>query len=65
MDDQRKEHIDPKTSSEKNQPKKLQSHNMPTYDWKNTYDTNKGRDLFLAHKLWIIPLGTERMLQSI
>ena len=39
MDDQRKDHIDPK----RNHSKQLQTHNMPTYDVGNTNGTNKGR----------------------
>ena len=46
-------------------PKQLQTHNVPTYDMENINSTNKGRDLLLTNKLWIVPCGTERMPQRI
>ena len=49
----------------KKPPKNLQTHNVPTYDMENTNGTNKGRDLLLANKPWIVPQGTERMPQRI
>ena len=36
---------------------------MPTYDVESINGTNKGKDLLLANKLWIVPSGAERMLQ--
>ena len=48
MDDQRKDHIDPKRSPWRNHPKQLQTNNVSIYDLKNTNGTNKGRDLFLG-----------------
>ena len=48
MDNQRKDHTDPKH-----------------YDVENTSSTNKGRDLFIANELQIVPWGTERMPQRI
>ena len=55
MDDQRKDHIDPDRPPQKDRPKQLQTHNVPTYDVENTNGTNKGRDLGLANKLRIVP----------
>ena len=43
--------------------KQLQIHNLPTDDVENINSTNKGRNLLLPNKPWIIPRGTERMLQ--
>ena len=45
--------------------KQLQTHYMPTYDTENTNSKNKGRDIFLANKPWIVPWGTERIPQRI
>ena len=50
IDDQRKEHIDPKGSNQRNCPKQLQTHNLRTDDVENINRTNKGRDLILANK---------------
>ena len=52
-------------SPQKNRPKQVQTHNMPIYDMKNTNDTNKRRDLWLANKLWIVSWGTEKVSQRI
>ena len=49
MDDQKKDHIAPKTSSQRNRPKKLQTHNMHTYDVENTNGTNKGNGVTSSH----------------
>ena len=65
MNDQRKDHLDPKEPKQKNCPKQLQTHNLPTDDVENINSTNKGRDLVLANKPWIVPYGAERMLQRI
>ena len=35
--------------------KQLQTHNLPTNDVENTNGTNKGKDLLLANKPWIVP----------
>ena len=51
MNDQRKDHIDPKRPPQRNCPKQLQTHNMPTYYVANTDCINKGRDLQPANKL--------------
>ena len=59
MDDQRKDHIDPKGPKQKNRSKQLQTHNLPTNDLENISCTNKGRDLILAKKPRIVPWGTE------
>ena len=59
MDDQRKDHTDPKWTAKRDRPKQLQIHNLPTGHVKNTNGTNKGIDLFLANKPRIIPWGTE------
>ena len=45
MDDQRKNHIDPKWTPQKNRPKQLLTYNVPTYFVQNTNCTNNGRDL--------------------
>ena len=45
MDDQRKNHIDPKRTLQRNRSKQLQTHKVPTYDVENTNDTNKRRGL--------------------
>ena len=50
MDAQRKDYIDPKGPNQRNHPKQLQTHNVPTYDVENTNGTNKEIDLFLANK---------------
>ena len=57
MDDQRKDHVDPKGPRQRNRPKQLQAHNLPTDDVENINSTNKGRDLLLASKSWIVPWG--------
>ena len=48
----------------KNGRKQLQTHDVLTYDVKNTNGTNKGRDLRLANKPRIISHRTERVPQS-
>ena len=65
MDDQRKDHIDPKGSKQRNSPKQLQNQNMPTNNVENINSINKGRNLLLATKPRIIPWGTKRMPQRI
>ena len=35
MDDKRKDHIDPEGPSQRNRPKQIHTHNLPTYDVKN------------------------------
>ena len=50
MDDQRKNHIDPKGPKQRNRSKQLQTHNLPTKDVENIKSTNKGRDLLLPNK---------------
>ena len=50
MDDQRREHIDPKIPPQRDHPKQLQIHNVPNYDVENPNSTNKGRNLLLAKK---------------
>ena len=61
LDDERKDHINPKGPKQRNCSKKLQTVNLPTNDVENTNCTNKGKDLLLANKLQ----RTEWMLQSI
>ena len=61
----KKDHIDPKESKQKKQPKQLETHNLLTGDLENINSTNKGRYLLLTNKLWIIPRGKERMSQRI
>ena len=48
-----------KNPSQRNRPQKIQ-----TDDVENINSTNKGSDLLLANKPWIIPSGTERMPQK-
>ncbi len=55
MDDQMKDHIDPKGPKQRNRPKQLQTHNLPTEDVENINSTNKGRDLQLANKPRSVP----------
>ena len=57
MDDQRKDHIDPKGPKQRNRSKQLQTHSLPTDDVQNINNTN--------NKPRIVPWGTERMTQSI
>ena len=45
MDDQRKDYINSKGPKQRNCPKQLQTHNLPTNDVENTNSTNKGKDL--------------------
>ena len=63
MDDQRKDHSDPKGPKQRNRTKKLETHNLPTDDADNINRTNKGRDLLLANKLRFVYWRIERMLQ--
>ena len=65
MDNQRKDHINTKGLKQRNRPKQLQTHNLPTNDVENINSTNKGRDLLLANKPWFVPWWTEWMLQRI
>ena len=60
MNDQAKDQIDSKRPPQRNCPKQLQSHNVPTYNVENTNCTNKGRDLRLTNKPQIVPRGTEK-----
>ena len=64
MDDQMKDHIDPKGPKQRNCFKRLQTHNLPTDDVENINSTNMGRDLLLANKQQIVPWQTERMPQK-
>ena len=43
MDNQRKNHIDPKGPKQRNRSKQLQTHNLPTDDVENINSTNKGK----------------------
>ena len=65
MDNQRKDHIDPKGPKQRNCPKQLQTHNLPTNDVENINNTNKERDLQLANKPQIVLWGIERIPQRI
>ena len=47
IDDQRKDHIDPKGPKHRNRPKKLRTHNLSTDDVENINSTNKGIYLVL------------------
>ena len=65
VDDPRKDHIDTKGLKQRNLPKQLQTHNLPTDDVENINSTNKERDLLLSHKPRIVPRRKERTLQRI
>ena len=65
MDDQRKEHINPKGPRQRNCSKQLQTHKLPTDHIKNINCTNKGINLLLAQKPQIITWRKERVLQRI
>ena len=52
VDDPRKDHIDAKGPKQRNRPKQLQTHNLPT---QNINSTNKGRYLLLSNKPQIVP----------
>ncbi len=55
MDDQKKDNIDIKAPKQRNNPKQLQTHNLPANDVENINSTNKGRDLQHANKLQFVP----------
>ena len=61
MDDQRKDHIDPRNPTQRNRPKQLLSHNLLTDDVENINSTNEGRDLLFTNKPQLVPWRTERM----
>ena len=65
MDDQRKDHIDPKGPKQRNRSKRLQTHNLLTDDVENINSTNKEKNLLLANKPRIVPRGEERIPQRI
>ena len=65
MDDQRKDHFDPKGLKQRNCSKQLQTRYLPTYDVENIYSTSKERDLLRANKPWVVPWGAEWMLKRI
>ena len=50
IDDQKKDHIDPKGPPQGSHLKQLLIHNLPTNDVENINRTNKWRDLLLAIK---------------
>ena len=54
MDDQRKDHIDPKGPKQRNRSKQQQIHNLPTDDVENINSISKGRDLLLADKPQVV-----------
>ena len=55
VDDERKDYIDSKGPKQKNRPKQSHNHNLPNNDVENINSTNRGRDLLLSNKLWIVP----------
>ena len=55
MDDQRKDHSDTKGPKQRNRPKQLQSHNLPTNVVENINSTNKERDLIFAKSRGLFP----------
>ena len=59
MDDQKKDHLDPKRPKQRNRSKQLQTHNLPIDDAENIYSTNKRSDLLLANKPWIVSWGAD------
>ena len=59
--EQKKGHIDPERPPQRNRPKLLQTHNLPTDKVENI----KRKDLLLANKPWIVSRGTERMAKMI
>ena len=65
MDDQRKNHIDPKRPPQRNCSEQLCTNNLPIDDVENTNKTNQGRELRLAYKPRIVPQEAERMPQRI
>ena len=65
LDDQRKDHFDPKGPKQRNCSKQLQNHNLPTDDVENTNSINKRKDLQLTNKPRIVPWRTEKMSQRI
>ena len=54
-----------KKTPQKNHPKQVNTHNVPSYDLENTNGTSKTRNLELDNKPQIVPWGSERMLQKI
>ena len=54
MNDQRKDHIDPEGPNQRNCHKELQTHILSTDDVEIINNKNKGRDLLLANKPWIV-----------
>ena len=65
INDQRKDHIDPKGHKQRNCSKRLQTHNLPTDDVEKINSTKKGSGLQITNEPRIVPWGTERMLQRI
>ena len=65
VDNQSKDLIDTKRPKQRNRPKQLQTHNLPTNNVENINSANRGRYLLLANKPRIFPWRTERMLQRI
>ena len=53
--DQMKDHVDPKGPKQRNHPKQLHTHYLPTDDVENISSTKKGRDLLLTNKPRIVP----------
>ena len=64
MDDEGKDHPDPKRPPQKNHPTQLWDHIVPTDDVQNTNGTNYEGDLLLIDKSQTLPQRTERMLQE-
>ena len=65
MDDQKKNHVDPKGLNKSDPPKQLQIHDLPIDHVENINSTNEGIDLLLANKPQIFSWGAERMPQRI
>ena len=58
-------HWTKKSIPQRNRPKQLQAHNVPTYDVEDTNGTNTGRDLRLANKLRIVSRKKQRCCKKI
>ena len=63
--EQRKDHIDPKGSKQRNRFKQLQTHDLPNDDVENINSPNKERELLLANNPWVVHREAERMPQKI
>ena len=65
LDDQRKDHINPKGPKQRNCSKQLLIYDLLTDDVENINSANKGRNMLLANKPRVVTWRTERMPQRI